>query len=306
MRETAPRTAPGSPPLEPPRSPSDDEAGAGDAVLLTGRRSPARHGGRGRRLLGLLAPLALLGLWALVSATQVMPATLLPPPWRVATAAVDFFRPRDSLGLPGLVPFRGAAWQHLSASIGRFLVAYALALVVGLSLGLGIGLSRTVSDLLDPLVQALRAIPITAWLPLAIVWFGLGEGAARSLVFLGALFPIVIATADSVARVPRGHVETARMLGTPRRALARRVYLPAALPGIVTGMRLGLTLGWASVIVGELTGARFGLGAMMFAARESGRLEQVLVGMLCFALVGLAGDLALRRLTRRAVAWSGR
>jgi len=288
-------------------STGDGSPGPGDAVLL-GRGGARRTGPlRGeRRLLGVVVPVTLLAAWALVSATGVMPATLLPPPWRVAQAAVEFFSPRQGSGLPGLVPFRGAAWQHLGASIGRFAVAYALALAVGLPLGLGIGLSRTVSDLLDPLVQALRAIPITAWLPLAIVWFGLGEGAARSLVFLGALFPIVIATADSVSRVPRGHVETARMLGTPRRALAWRVYLPGALPGILTGMRLGLTLGWASVIVGELTGARFGLGAMMFAARESGRLEQVIVGMACFAVVGLLADVALRRLLRRATAWSAR
>lgn len=297
----ATRTAPA-----PPRQDVDQGAGSAEAALPTGRGRSVRAARGSRRLLGLAVPALLLAAWALVSATQFLSTTLLPPPWQVAEALVEFFSPRDSTGLPGLVPFRGAALEHLSASLGRFAVAYALALVAGLALGLGIGLSRTVSDLLDPLVQGLRAVPITAWLPLALVWFGFGAGATRSLVFIGALFPIVIATADSVSRVPRGHVETARMLGTPRRALARRVYLPAALPGIVTGMRLALTLGWASIIVGELTGTSSGLGAMMFAARESGQLDQIIVGMLCFAVVGLAGDLALRRLTRGATAWSER
>jgi len=106
-------------------------------------------------------------------------------------------------------------------------------------------------------------VPITAWAPIALVWFGLGKGAARYLVFIGAVSPIVVATADSTARVPRQLVDTARMLGTRPRELARRVYIPFALSGIVTGLRLGLTLGWTSVIVGELTGQSRGLGAMM-------------------------------------------
>ncbi|MDQ3107419.1 MAG: ABC transporter permease subunit, partial [Actinomycetota bacterium] len=157
-----------------------------------------------------------------------------------------------------------------------------------------------------PLVQGVRSVPITAWLPIALVWFGLGEGAARFLVFIGAVFPIVITTADATSRVPRALVDTARMLGTPRRSLARRVYWPAALPGIVTGLRLGLTLGWMSVIIGELTGASRGLGAMMFASREVGRLDQILVGMAAFAIIGLAGDLLLRAATRPLVAWADR
>jgi sulfonate transport system permease protein len=116
--------------------------------------------------------------------------------------------------------------------------------------------------------------------------------------------PVVIATADATARVPRQLVDTARMLGTPRRALARRVYVPAALPGIVTGLRLGLTLGWMSLIVGELTGTNRGLGAMMFAAREVGRLDQIIVGMVAFAVIGLAADLLLRAATRPLVRWA--
>lgn len=259
---------------------------------------------RSRRLLGLVVPLLVLAVWSALSATGALPSTLLPTPWSVATAAVDFVLPADSVTLAGIVPFDGAGAQHLSASIGRWLVAYLAAATIGLAVGMAMGLSRTVTDLLDPLVQGLRAIPIYAWLPLALVWFGFGEGAARSLVFIGALFPVVVATADGVARVPRRYVETALMLGTPRRQLARRVYLPAALPGIVTGLRLALSLGWMSVIVGELTGTASGIGAMMFAARQSGQLDQVLVGMGCFAVVGYLGDRGLRALTRRRLRWS--
>ncbi|MDQ3571049.1 MAG: ABC transporter permease [Actinomycetota bacterium] len=261
---------------------------------------------RRRRALGLVMPALLLGAWWLATARGVVSTRLLPDPWSVAQAAWDFVAGTRVDSLAGVVAFSGAASLHLSASVSRWLSGYGLAVVVGLTIGLGIGLSRLVADLLDPLIQGLRAVPIFAWLPLALVWFGLGEGAARYLVFIGAVSPILIATADSVSRVPASYVETALMLGTPRRSLARRVYLPAALPGIVTGLRLGMTIGWMSVIVGELTGTSTGIGAMMNAARESGRLDQILVGMLCFAVVGLLGDIVLRSATRPFVAWSDR
>jgi NitT/TauT family transport system permease protein len=205
-----------------------------------------------------------------------------------------------------VIPFDGGASVHVPASLRRWLVAYALAVGIGVPLGLGLGLSRRMSVALDPLVQAFRAVPITAWLPIALVWFGFGEGAARFLVFIGAFYPVVIGTTDAARRVPRQLVDTARMLGTPRRALARRVYVPAAMPGIVTGLRLGLILGWTSLIVGEITGQDTGLGAMMFAAREVAQLDQIIVGMVAFAVIGLAGDVILRAVTRPLVAWADR
>lgn len=292
-------------PPDGPRAPEEVHEPELAPALVGGAPLPGRGRGLGRRrLAGLVVPVALLGAWQVTLSAGWLSDRVLPSPWSVVLAGRDFVTGTKGDALPGVVPFDGAAVEHLSASITRWLVAYALAVVVGLALGLGIGLSRRVADLLDPLIQALRSVPIFAWLPLALIWFGLGEGAARYLVFIGALWPIVVATGDAVSRVPRSYVETALMLGTRRRALARRVYVPAALPGIVTGLRLGMTLGWMSVIVAELTGTRLGIGAMMNAARETGRLDQILVGMVCFAVVGLVGDLALRGAARRYVSWS--
>jgi sulfonate transport system permease protein len=175
---------------------------------------------------------------------------------------------------------------------------------VGTVVGLLLGLSRLARDLLDPVLNALRAVPLFAWLPLALVWFGIGEGAARALIFIGALWPVVVAVGDSTSRVPRAYVETARMLGTPRKWLWRKVYLPSALPEVVTGLRLSLTLAWTCVIVGELSGTTEGVGAMMNAARESGRTEQVIVGILVFATIGLLADVLLRAVSRRWVRWA--
>jgi ABC-type nitrate/sulfonate/bicarbonate transport system permease component len=251
-------------------------------------------------------PLLLLLLWIGADALGVLSPRILPAPGTVFDSAREFVVGDKRPPVPGVVPFRGAAGEHIVASLRRWAVAYAIAVLVGAPLGLGLGLSRWIAATVDPVVQGLRSVPITAWLPIALVWFGLGEGAARFLVFVGAVSPILVATADAASRVPKQLVDTARMLGTPRRALARRVYLPAALPGIVTGLRLGLTLGWTSVIIGELTGSNRGLGAMMFAAREVGRLDQILVAMATFGVIGLTGDLLLRALTRPLVRWADR
>ena len=259
---------------------------------------------RRRRSLGVVVPLLLLGAWLAMSASGSISTLLLPSPRQVASAAWAFFFADSRATLPGVVPFDGAGGHHIAASLARCLVSFALAVAVGVSVGLALGLVGWVADLLEPTVNALRAIPLYAWLPIALVWFGIGERAARTLIFIGALWPVLITTADSVARVPRAHIETARMLGTPARRLWRRVYLPSALPEIVTGLRLSMTLAWMCVIVGELTGTASGVGAMMNAARESGRIDEIVVGMLVFAVIGLLADVALRTMARPFVRWS--
>lgn len=275
-------------------------AGVPDAAA---RRTPARALRR-RWLLGAIAPALLVALWWLSSATGWANPALLPSPGRVATAGWSFFFGDNAATLPGVVRFDGAGWSHLSASLTRWLSAFAAAAIVGFVVGLALGRSARVAALLDPLVNALRAVPLYAWLPIMLVWFGIGENAARALIFLGALWPVLIATADGVARVSRAHVETARMLGTRRRDLWRRVHLPAALPEIVTGLRLSLTLSWMTVIVAELTGTSTGVGAMMNAARETANIAQIVVGMVVFASIGLLADVVLRRSSRRFTRWA--
>ena len=268
--------------------------------------APARRGrGRGR-LLGLLAPLLLLGLWQTVSAGELIAIRLLPAPGTVASSLVTFFTGPRTDTFAGVIPYSGAGLEHLQASLARLVVSWLLAVAVGTAVGLLLGLSPVFRDLLDPLLNALRAIPLFAWLPLVLIWFGIGEGAARALIFIGALWPVLVATADATSRVPQGHIETARMLGTPRRGLWRAVYLPSALPEVLTGLRLSLTLAWTCVIVAELSGTDRGVGAMMNAARETGRTEQVLVGIVIFATFGLAADLLLRKASRRWVRWADR
>ena len=277
-----------------------------EPVVTTGVPTASRRRlGGARKLLGLVAPLLLLGLWQAAATAELFSRRLLPPPSLVGEQFYAFFFGNDGgFRLAGVVPFTGAGFGHLAASLQRCGIGWLLAVVVGTLVGLVLGLSPLARDLLDPVLNALRAVPIFAWLPLALVWFGIGEGAARALIFLGALWPVLVSVADASSRVPRAHLETARMLGTPRRWLWRRVYLPSALPEVVTGLRLSLTLAWTVVIVGELSGTTSGVGAMMNGARESGRTDQVVVGILVFAAVGLLADVVLRLATRRWVRWA--
>lgn len=273
-------------------------------VVVTPATASRRGRRRPRRLLGLIVPVLVLGSWQLAWQWKLRPRAILPSPHEVLTAADAFFFGQRAAGLSGVVYFKGAGWSHLATSLSRCGQAWAIAVVVGLILGLGLGLSRWVADLLDPFTNALRAVPLFAWLPLASVWYGINPTSGRILIFIGALWPVVVATTDSVARVPAAQIETARMLGTPRRRLWRRIYLPSALPEIVTGLRLSLTLAWTCVIIGELGGTTDGVGAMMTAARESGATEQIIVGILVFAVIGYVADRVLRLASHRFVSWS--
>jgi NitT/TauT family transport system permease protein len=254
----------------------------------------------------LIVPAVLLTLWSGVAVYGIPPPGVIPSPWAVLRAGYAFIMPTDVQPLPGVVTYRGAVLTHGAATATRVAAGYGLAVLLGVPLGILLGASRWAAALLDPLFQALRPIPTLAWLPLALAWFGLGASSTIFLVFLGALFPILVAASDAVRRVPRAYCETALMLGTRPRALAWRVYLPAALPGIITGLRLGVSLAWMVVMVGELTGVARGIGAMMTAARESGRLDVVIIGMVMLGVCGALSDWALRRVSRPATRWAER
>ncbi|MFC5381077.1 ABC transporter permease [Aquipuribacter nitratireducens] len=283
------------------------------AGLAAPARAPERHPVPRRRrrpvvtrvVLGAVVPVTLVALWQALGSIGAL-RTFVPTPFEVAVAFAAFLDPTATgPALPGTVGFAGQGLAHVGASVQLLLSAYVVAVAIGVPAGAALALSPLFRSLTDPMVQGLRAIPIFAWLPLAIVWFGLGPAPARFLVVVGAVFPILVATADAVARVPRAWVETARMLGTPRRQLLRRVYLPAALPGIVVGCRLGVSLGWMSVIVGEFVStSTLGIGVMMDSARMTGRLDQVVVGMVCFAVLGLLSDTVLRVASARWTRWA--
>ena len=179
-----------------------------------------------------------------------------------------------------------------------------LAAAAALPLGLLIGRVPLVRKLLDPVLQILRPVPVTAWLPLAMILFGLGPRSAFFLVFLGAFYPILVNTVFGVRSVEPRLFEAAAMLGCTGPAQFARVVLPAALPSIFTGLRLGLGFAWVVIVVGEMTGVQTGLGAIIMEARQLSRTEIVICGMAVIGVTGFISDWLVMQLGRRLLAWS--
>ena len=244
------------------------------------------------RLSRLTVPVALLLIWQAIS-TFVLDETtrvLLPPPTAVAKAAWE-------LSVSGELP------RHLRDSLRREFTAFAWALGA-IPLGVAMGWWKRIHDQLDPLIEMLRPIPPLAWIPLSILWFGVGDTQNQFIIFLGIFFPILLNTIAGVRSVEPNLVRAARCLGGGEGAVLRRVVLRAAVPQIVTGVRVGLGFGWMALVAAELVGANSGLGFLINDARTLLRTDIVIVGMITIGLVGLALDLLIREFTRRAMPWS--
>ena len=193
---------------------------------------------------------------------------------------------------------------HLLASLSRVYGGFAIAASLAVPLGLLIGRISIVRRLVDPTLQVLRPIPVTAWLPLSMIIFGLGPRSAFFLVCLGAFYPILINTIFGVRSVDPRLFEAASMLGCQGTAQFYRVVLPASLPAIFTGLRLGLGFAWVVIVVGEMTGVPTGLGAIIMEARQLSRTEIVICGMVVIGVAGFISDRLVLMLGKRLLRWS--
>jgi len=250
-----------------------------------------------RFVLAVAFPLALLAFWHF--ATVNRPGSLIPPPY-------DVWQELEDLAIGGINDdaYSRTLHVHLLASMSRVYGGFALALLVALPLGMLIGRVTLIRQLVDPTIQILRPIPVTAWLPLAMIIFGLGPRSAFFLVFLGAFYPVLVNTIFGVRSVEPRLFEAAAMLGCTGSAQFFRVVLPAALPSIFTGMRLGLGFAWVVIVVGEMTGVQTGLGAIIMEARQLSRTEIVISGMIVIGVFGFLSDQLLMLLGKRLLAWS--
>jgi NitT/TauT family transport system permease protein len=255
-------------------------------------RALARPGG----LAFVVPALLLAGWWA---ATHDDPHGLIPPPDQIVRELADL------VGISGdNDEFSGSLWINLATSASRVFGGFLLAGGLGLSLGMLIGRLRVAQRLLDTTLQMLRPIPVTAWQPLFLILFGLGSRSATLLVALGCFYPILVNTIFGVRSVEPRLIEAATMLGVSRAGLFPKVVLPSALPGIFTGLRLGLGFAWVVIVVGELSGVRIGLGAMIENAREVSRTDVVIAGMIVIGLAGFFSDQMIRAVSRRALRWN--
>jgi NitT/TauT family transport system permease protein len=251
--------------------------------------------GAGRVLWPILAPGLFLLFWWVV--TRDNPSGLIPPPMEVGRALWDLAFGNDDA-------FSGTLLTHLSASASRVYGGFALAALAALPLGMLIGRVAAVRAALEPTLQLLRPVPVTAWLPLAMIIFGIGPKSAFFLVFLGAFYPILVNTVFGVRSVDPRLFEAASMLGASRASMFPKVVLPASLPSIFTGLRLGLGFAWVVIVVGEMTGVQTGLGAMIMDARQLSRTEIVIAGMIVIGLAGFLSDQVIQWAGRLALSWS--
>jgi ABC-type nitrate/sulfonate/bicarbonate transport system permease component len=249
------------------------------------------------RLARLLPPVVTVACWQLASSAGLIPAYKLPSPAAVLGGLADLAR----VGMPPGHPLHRHVWHSLE----RVLAGYGAALALGVPLGLVMGWSRAFRGVVDPLVEIVRPIPPLAWIPLAILWFGIGLKSAAFIIFLGSFFPILLNTVNGVLAIDRVHLEAARTLGAGRRFIFLHVLVPGSVPSILTGMRIAVGIGWMTLVAAEFTGVRegYGLGYMIMTARDIQRPDEILAGMLVIGLIGLGIDAALQALERRLIRW---
>lgn len=215
---------------------------------------------------------------------------MMPPPTAVLSAAADLLE-------------RGVLVTHILASLQRVLMAVGAAALLGVPLGLAMGWSPRFRAVVDPLLEFVRPIPPLAWIPLSILWFGIGDVQIVYIIFLAAFFPIVLNSLAGARDVETYLVRAGLSLGARPRELFLTVVLPAALPHIFTGIRVGLGIGWMALVAGELVAAPSGLGYMINNARTLFRSDYILLGMVLIGALGLVLDYLMRQAARYAMPW---
>lgn len=241
-------------------------------------------------LLRLLVPVLILAAWAGGSASGAIADSVLAPPWVVLQSAWK-------------LTVSGVLWHHLSLSLSRAGIGLLLGGGIGLWLGVLSGLSKLGEELIDPTVQMIRAVPFLALIPLLIVWFGIGESSKIILIAAGAAKPMYLNAFGGVRNVDKMIIEAARIFGLSRWQLITEIHLPAALPSLMVGLRLSMTMALLALIGVEVINTTQGIGFLMLQAQEYFKTEILIVCVVIYALFGLTTDLLVRLLERLVMPW---
>lgn len=253
-----------------------------------------------RVLIGSVAPIALVAFWELLDVSHSFPEALVPPPAKVWSTLMTWL---TGSGSAGNMFYAGHLLSDTSATLVRVIVGFALASAVGVVLGTAIGVSRLADEALSPLVRILGPVPPITWIPVAIVLLGIGNRTNYFITFLGAVFPILSGTAVAVAGVSRDLLRVGRMMGRRGPSLILSVVMPAALPGILGGLRLGLGLSWMMAVTSEMLAVHSGLGYTLWNAYNYLDYPAVFAAMIVTGICGLVSDGLLRFATKPTVRW---
>jgi NitT/TauT family transport system permease protein len=261
----------------------------------------------GGALQGLLLPVAAIAIWQTASLLGWINPLVLPSPWAVLHKWCEYlspakpYDPADGSWLAWL--FSGELIMDAIGSLYRVVVGFLIGAGLALPLGLLMGSSQRIYGLMNLTVQVIRPIPPIAYIPLAILWFGLGNPPALFLIALGAFFPVLMNTIAGVRQVDSIYLRAARNLGANQRTLFVRVMLPAAIPYILSGVRIGIGTAFIVVIVAEMIAVSNGLGFRIMEAREYFWSDKIIAGMITIGLLGLAIDVAMSRLNNYMLRW---
>ncbi|MGA3678903.1 ABC transporter permease [Pseudomonas graminis] len=249
-----------------------------------------RARGNGRtRLKGLAVPVAILLLLEIAVRVGWVQSYQMPAPSEIATTLTDLAD--------------GALWKHIGASLTRVLSGFVIGAGLALVFAAWVGLSREAEAYLEPTFAGLRSIPSLAWVPLLLLWLGIGETSKIVLIAIGAFFPVYLNGVAAIRNIDRKLVEVGQIFHFSHRQMIVHVFLPAALPGLFTGLRSGLSLAWMFLVAAELIAATKGLGYLLSDGRETSRPDIVLAAIIVLAVLGKLTDGVLAMLERRFLAW---
>ena len=247
--------------------------------------------------LSLATLTVILAVWWTVAALQLISPLFLPPPDQVMQKLITIAGPQGFMD--------ATLWQHLAASLTRIVLALLAAVAFGIPVGIAMGLSPTLRGILDPIIELYRPVPPLAYLPLMVIWFGIGETSKILLIYLAIFAPVAMSALAVVKSAQQVRIHAARSLGASRAQVLWLVILPGALPEILTGLRIGLGVGWSTLVAAELIAATRGLGFMVQSAGEFLATDVVLAGIAVIAIIAFILELGLRALQRRLTPWHG-
>lgn len=242
-------------------------------------------------LLGLIVPVLILAAWICATHFRSIPTSILPKISMVWQAFLEMLQ-------------SGQLWKDLSVTLSRVVKGYLLSALLGMILGSLMGMSKTVAYLLQPTVTVIRQIPIIAWIPLIILWCGIGELSKIVVIVMAAFFPIMMNTMSGISSTPAGYIEVAQLYKLSFFKTFRKVYLPHALPQILVGLKLGLGISWMAVVAAELIASLSGIGYRMSNARSLMQSDVVIVCMILIGLIGILMDKILGAIFTAITPWN--
>ncbi|MGR9136830.1 ABC transporter permease [Rhizobium leguminosarum] len=243
-----------------------------------------------RPIVGIVFPVALFAAWEILVRAGIVGGRLMPPPSKILYTVYALAASGDLA-------------THVGATLRRVAIGFAFGSLAGTALGALTGYSKPLARLLDPTLQALRAIPSIAWVPLFILWFGIFEASKVALIAVGVFFPVYLGVYGAVVGVDRRIVEVGRVFRLSGFELIRLILLPAVLPDFIFALRAGLGLGWMFVVAAEFMGASEGLGYLLVDGQQLGKPDQILAAILIFAVVGKATDSLLLIVSAPFLRW---